>query len=356
MGATKHSLENIEWDLHEQPQEEPKDFTEENNVELFGIEPVKAKEMVSGLSTTLAERQVLKDAYIDVIELNITTENRPTFKELRLKIMKNRTQGLTKWKEKEKAFYLAGGNFIQAIYNKEVAVNEEMESKLLEAELYFVNMEKARLDTLRVEREAFLRPFVDVVPNGLEDLDQDVFDSFLETKKKAHLEKLELERLEVERIENERLEREKEIEAQRVENERLKAEAEAKDKALEKERAENELKAKQERDKAEAERKAESDKQAKIQAEKDAEIKKEREAKEVLEAEIKAKKDAEIKAEADKKAESDKLAKAGKKVQLDTWIETFNIEIPVHLKYDTIANDILSKFWQFKTWAKKQGE
>lgn len=145
---------NIAWDLHEKNEIIPLEFTEENNVDLFGIEPVKAKEMVSGLSTTLAERQVLKDAYVDVIELEITTENLPTFKELRLKIMKNRTQGLTKWKEKEKSFYLAGGNFIQAIYNKEVAINEEMESKLLEAEKFFENQEKekARLAKIKADK------------------------------------------------------------------------------------------------------------------------------------------------------------------------------------------------------------
>ncbi len=134
---------NIAWDLHEKNEIIPLDFTEENNVELFGIEPTKAKEMVSGLGTTLSERKVLEDAYVDVIELDITTENLPTFKELRLKIVKNRTQGLTKWKEKEKAFYLAGGNFIQAIYNKEVAINEQMEAKLLEAGKFFENQKKS---------------------------------------------------------------------------------------------------------------------------------------------------------------------------------------------------------------------
>src|SRR6478609_5362592 len=282
-------------------------MNQEINPVEFGIEPVKAKEMLSGLSVIMEEREALKLSYIDVIKLPITEENVSIFKDLRLKVRDNRTKGIEPWHKTNKAFYLAGGRFVDAIKNKEVLENEQMEQKLLEGEKFFENQEKERLSLLKTEREAFLRPFVEVVPNGLEDLDQDVFDSFLETKKKSHLEKLELERLEAERIENERLEREKEIEAQRVENERLKAEAEAKDKALEKERAENELKAKQERDKAEAERKVESDKQAKIQAEKDAEIKKEREAKEKLETEIKAKKDAEEKAEATKKAEAVKL-------------------------------------------------
>lgn len=350
MQENEMQAQNSQWDLHET--EQPKDFTEENNVELFGIEPAKAKEMVSGLSTTLAERKVLKDSYVSVIELPITTDNLQTFKELRLKIVKNRTQGLTKWKEKEKAFYLAGGNFIQAIYNKEVAVNEEMESKLLEAEKFFENQEKERLSSFKKEREELLQPFVDNLPGGLEDLDQDVFDSFLETKKKSYNDKIESERLEAERLEKERIEREKEIEAQRLENLRLKEEAEAKEKALEKERAEAkskqeaiELKAKQEREQAEKERQIEADKQAKIQAEKDAEI-----------AKLKAQKEKEesdrIAKEKSEKAEAEKLAKAPIKKQLSVWVESFSI--PVVGVDNEISKEIIAKFEAFKNWSLTQ--
>jgi len=105
MSRVKEQLENIEWDLHEQPQEEQKpEFTTEINPTEYGLEPVKAKEMTSGLSIIFAEREVLKNAYIDVIELPITSENLPTFKELRLKIVKNRTQGIEKWHKENKAF------------------------------------------------------------------------------------------------------------------------------------------------------------------------------------------------------------------------------------------------------------
>lgn len=345
-------LQNVDWDLHEVEESKPLDFTEENNVELFGIEPKKAKEMVSGLSTTLAERQILKDAYVDVIGLEITTENLPTFKELRLKIVKNRTQGLTKWKEKEKAFYLAGGNFIQAIYNKEVAVNEEMESKLLEAEKFFENKEKERLALIKKEREELLQPFVETLPNDLETLDQDIFDSFLETKKKAHAEKLEAERLEAERIEKERLaeiERQKAIEA---ENAKLKAEAEAKELELQKERAEAE--AKQEAIQDEADKKAREEK-----AKQDAILKAEQEAKAKLEAELQAKKDAEIKAENERiakekaeKAEAEKLAKAPIKKQLSVWVNSF--EIPAIGIDNNTSKEIKEKFEAFKKWSLTQ--
>ena len=62
-------------------------MNQEINPVEFGIEPAKAKEMISGLSVTLAEREVLKKSFIDVIELPITLENLASFKELRLKIL-----------------------------------------------------------------------------------------------------------------------------------------------------------------------------------------------------------------------------------------------------------------------------
>lgn len=345
--AMQQSEEQL-WDLHESGELVPLEFTEETKPSLFGIEPEKAQEMVSGLSSVIAERDVLKNAYIDVINLPITTENLSTFKELRLKFVKVRTS-IDKWHKVNKAFYLAGGRFVDAIKNKEIGFSEEMESKLLEAEKFFENQEKERLALLKKEREELLQPFVDNLPGGLEDLDQDVFDSFLETKKKAHADKIESERLESERLENERIAREKEIEDQRVENERLKAEALAKEKALEKERAETkakqdaiELKAKQEREQAEKEKQAEADKQAKIQAEKDAEIAKLKAQKEKEESDRIAKEKAD-------KLEADKLAKAPIKKQLSVWVESFNIPV-VGVDNET-SKEIIAKFDAFKKWS-----
>jgi flagellar hook-basal body complex protein FliE len=141
---SKELAENqTQWDLHENKDAVvPLEFTEEVNPEIFGLEVVKAKEMTIGLSVTIAERDVLIESYKDVIQLEITTETLPVFKELRLKIRDNRTKGIQKWKEREKAFYLAGGNFIQAIYNKETEINESMESKLMDAEKFFENKQK----------------------------------------------------------------------------------------------------------------------------------------------------------------------------------------------------------------------
>ena len=58
------ALQQTEWDLHENTNLVPLEFTEEIKPDLFGLETTKANEMVSGLSITLAEREVLRKEYL----------------------------------------------------------------------------------------------------------------------------------------------------------------------------------------------------------------------------------------------------------------------------------------------------
>ena len=307
------------------------------NAKDYGLDGVKASKMISGLVVTKLEREVLKEAYLDVLELDINEENIPIFKNLRLKIVKNRT-GLGKWKEKEKAFYLSGGNFIQAIYNKEVLVNKEMESKLMEAEKHFENLEKIRLEKLQADRVALLSEFVeDAFERDLVKFEEDEFKALLSVKKKEYLDniKKELDN-EIKRKEQKDLEV-KRLEDQRLENYKLKKDALKREKEIELERIkikkENDAKLKIENDarlKIEAELKAKQLEEARLIGIKNQEI-------------IKAKKDA------------DKLLKAPIKKQLNLWIESFNIEIPnSELLNNEKALIIKSKFDSFKNWAKSE--
>ena len=224
MGKGRENREEVLWDINESSEIVPLEFTEEIKPEIFGLEITKAKEMTSGLSTTLAEREVLKNAYADVIGLEITTETLPVFKELRLKIVKNRTQGIEKWHKTNKAFYLAGGRFVDAVKNKEVAVNEDMESKLMEAEKFFENQQKEKARLLNLERIEKIRPYVSDADNmSFHEFDDESFDDFVLGKKT--------------RFENEKKERE--AEAKRIEDERL----------AEKQRKEADEKARQEAEK-----------------------------------------------------------------------------------------------------------
>ncbi|AGO48360.1 hypothetical protein Phi10:1_gp019 [Cellulophaga phage phi10:1] len=328
----------------------------------YGLEEIKAKEMVSGLNVTIEERKILEDAYLDVIDLEVTEENLPTFKELRLKIVKNRTQGLDKWKTAQKAYFLAGGNFVQAIYNKEVLVNTEMESKLMNAEKYFENLEKERIAKLQESRALELSKYLeDANERDLSGMDEDIWESFLSTKKQNYLDAIKAEQeAEQKRIEEAKAEAER-IEAQRIENEKLKAEAEKREKEIELERKKQaELKAKEDAER-ERLRAIEQEKADKLRVENEAKLKAESEARLKIEAELKAKKDAEIKAEKERlelelkaKKEAEKLAKAPIKKQLNNWVDSF--ELPELTNDNEKALLIKSKFEAFKKWAKTEVE
>tara|TARA_R110000851_G_C12965699_1_gene554769 strand:+ start:6 stop:992 length:987 start_codon:yes stop_codon:yes gene_type:complete len=316
------------------------------NPKEYGLEESKALEMVNGLSTTIAEREVLKNAYIDVIDLDITEYNIPTFKQLRLKIRTNRTT-IEKWHKTNKAFYLAGGRFVDAIKNKEILENEEMESKLMGAEKHFENLEKERVAKIQDQRIRLISPYLESVENlYLSDMEQDVWEAYLKTKKDSHIALVEAElKIEKERVEAQRLEKER-IEKQRIENDLLKKEADLREKEILMERKEREEKQKIEDDK------------------KEAVLRKEREEKSKLEAQLKAKQLEESKEIARKDAEvlkvkkdAEKLAKEPVKKQLNLWVDGFNIDLPnSELLNNEKALLIKSKFDAFKEWAKSEIE
>jgi colicin import membrane protein len=351
----KNELKNTEWDLHEENVIVPLEFTEDIKPEIFGLELVKAQEMTSGLSTTLVERQVLKDAYVDVIDLEITSETLPIFKELRLKIVKNRTQGIEKWHKTNKAFYLAGGRFVDAVKNKEIVINEEMEAKLMEAEKFFENQEKKKEKDLNDARIAKIAPYLENAENmNFAEFSDEDFDDLIFAKKTRFENEQKEREAEAKRIEEERLfeiARQKAIEE---ENARLKAEAEAKEIELQKERAEALAKQKAIQDEADKKIREEKAKQYAIleeQRKENARIVKELQDKK--DAEIKAENERLAKIEADKKA-AELAVKAPVKKQLNVWVNSFNL--PECTTYNATSKEIAEKFEAFKKWAKNEVE
>jgi len=287
----------------------------------YGLEEKQAEKMTSGLATILTERKALEEIYNSVIVKELNADTFKEARELRLKVQKNRTVGIEAWHKTNKAFYLAGGRFVDAYKNKEVIVNEQMEAKLLEIEKYEEKVKADQKAKLKAERLELLLPYdVDVTFVSIEEMTEEQFTGFLSTNKLAFETKKENERLaEIARIEaekkaeQERIEREKaeaeRLEAQRLENERLKAEAEKREKelAIERKKLADEQTKKEAAQKAELERLAkiqeEKDKSAKIESDRLAKIAADEKAKsDKLEAELKAKKDAEDLALANEKA------------------------------------------------------
>jgi colicin import membrane protein len=193
----------------------------------FGLEETQATDLTAGLSTILKERQVLIEAYEDVMLLELLPENLATFKELRLNIRDNRTKGIEVWHTTNKAYFLTGGRFVDAKKNMESAVNKRMEDKLMEGEKHFENLKKEADEKLQNERVELLAPYVeDAEERDLKGMEADVWESYLDTKKKDHTAIMEARaKAEAELLAKEKAEAE-EQERIRLENVKLKEEAE----------------------------------------------------------------------------------------------------------------------------------
>ncbi len=204
----------------------------------YGINPIEAAKLTKGLSTIQAERDLLAVEFEQLSQLELLQENIPKFKALRLKIQKNRTQGINNWHKVNKEFFLTGGKFVDAIKRKEVQVNEAMETKLMNAEKHFENLEKERVALLQKERVELIAPYLeDANLRDLSSMESDVWNIFLKSKKDIH-------QAEIDRIEKEKEEAIAKAEADRIkqeeiqaENERLKLERIEREKEIEKELA-----------------------------------------------------------------------------------------------------------------------
>lgn len=270
----------------------------------YGIEEKKANELIGNLPQIVKERSELEKQFDDVIKLDIEEpETVKKARELRLLIQKNRTQGINVWHKTTKDFFLKGGQFVDAIKRKEIAVNERMESDLEQIEKHAQIKEQQRLEALQKERAEKLSAYVeDAHERDLSKFADDEFEAILSMKKKEHEERIAAEKkAEEERIAKEKAEAE-ERERIRKENERLKKEAEERERLAtieqeKRERAEAERKAKEEK-----ERKKREENERKEREAYEAKLKAEREEKQRIEAELKAKEEAELKAKEEEEA------------------------------------------------------
>lgn len=214
----------------------------------YGLEEVKATEMTSGLNSIIEERTALESIFNDVILKELNADTLKEARELRLKIQKNRTQGIDVWHKTNKEFYLAGGRFVDAVKNREIAINSRLESKLGEIENHFKDLEEQRLNNLYTERVALLEPYGEVNKFvDLKQMDETTFNNFLSDTKLAFETRKENERkAEEKRIadekkaEDERLKKEAELKSEqdriKAENEKLRLENEAKEQEIEKQK------------------------------------------------------------------------------------------------------------------------
>jgi hypothetical protein len=294
------------------------------NANEYGIEESKAKEIEAMFTPMLVKMSELEDQYNHILTLPIEPETCQMAKDLRLAYVKTRT-GTEKIHKDLKAFYLAGGRFVDAFKNTQAFASGEKEKTLKAIEDHYENMERERTEKLRVERLEMIKPYTEIEPLALGHMEQAVFDNLLAGFKTAYEVRVAAEK----KAEEERLAaieaEKKRQEEMRLENEKLKKEAEERERLAEIER--------KKQAKVLAEQKAKADRERAVLLAKQEEERKERER---LEKELRTKEEAErkekerIEYERKKQIELEKkAARAPDKTKIIALSETIGkIELP----------------------------
>jgi hypothetical protein len=190
----------------------------------FGIEESKAKEIAAQFQPMLDKMVQLEEEFNAIVEkANVEIDSAVVgeAKALRMKYVKIRT-GTAEIHKKQKAFYLAGGRFVDGWKNAQEFASQGIESRLEAIEKHFENIEKQRIANLQLERFEQLQPYgIDATHLNLGTMPDEVWENFLsgtivnynariEAERKAEEDrqaaiKAEQERTEAQRIENEKL-------------------------------------------------------------------------------------------------------------------------------------------------------
>jgi colicin import membrane protein len=278
----------------------------------YGLEESKAKEIEALFLPMLAKMSELENEYNDILKEEINPETCQRAKDLRSCYVKTRT-GTAEIHKKAKEFYLNGGRFVDGWKNAQLFASGEKEKTLKAIEDHFENLEWERVKKLREERVELLKPYTDIEPLALGNMEQSVFDNYLTGVKLAHEQKIAAEK----KAEEDRIAKEKADadarETQRLENIRLKAEVEEKERLAEIERKKNEKIIAAQKAKADTERKERERLEAEIEARKQADEKAKKEELARIESEKRA-----------RLAEEKKAKLAPDKDKLLAFVQTIN--------------------------------
>lgn len=125
----------------------------------FGIEEAKAKQISALFKPMLDKMEELEKEYNNIIKLDIEDpETTRQARELRLKFKAIRVE-TSKTHKEQKAFYLSGGRFVDALKNTQDFASKGLESKLNDIEAHQETKEAARIVELRNERVSILFEF-----------------------------------------------------------------------------------------------------------------------------------------------------------------------------------------------------
>ncbi len=272
----------------------------------YGIEESKAKQIEAVFIPMFNKMKELEVEYKEILKLDITPETCKKAKELRGRYVKTRT-GTAEIHKKAKAFYLAGGKFVDGWKNAQLFAAQGIEDELNNIEKHFENIEKERKEELRKIRVNRLIPYnvenVELLKLG--EMTEEVWTNFYSGTKTSFDAKIKAEA----DAEKQRLKEEKEAREKRDEDIKQKAIEDTQKKA---DRDRDELIKKQARDKQALIDKQDRDSKALInqqkQRDKDAKDKIEQDKQDIKDAEDKKKREEELMA---KRAKYIKFLKDG---------------------------------------------
>jgi hypothetical protein len=159
----------------------------------YGLTATEAKTVEKAFQPMLKKMNELEDKYNSIIQGELTPDLIKEARELRLEYVKVRT-GTDKIHKEAKAYYLAGGRFVDGWKNAQVFISQGKEKSLSDIENHFENIEKERLEGLKIERADRLYQigYKDPV-SGLELMENEIFEGFVKGIKIQIEEKLALE-------------------------------------------------------------------------------------------------------------------------------------------------------------------
>lgn len=181
----------------------------------FGLKEDEGVEIVKAFLPVVAEKEGLAEAYARIITSEITPDLCKQAREMRLMLVTIRG-GNNKIHKAEKAYFRAGGLFVDAIRNKNNASIQLMEARCGEIENYYIIKEKNLVIELQEIRSKELAEFTNDLPADLGTMKQEVYTSFLtgakmvrtakeEAEKKAEQETIDAEKAKI--LHNERKEK-----------------------------------------------------------------------------------------------------------------------------------------------------
>lgn len=204
----------------------------------YGLQATEASQVEAVFIPMIQKMTALEGEFNEIKAAEITPEICTKAKELHMKYVKVRT-GTAEIHKKAKAYYLAGGRFVDGWKNAQEFASQGKEQALLEIEKHFERIEEARIKAIEEARKEQLKEFTTVVPDALGWMTEETFNIYMAGAKQQFELKIEAERQEAIKAEiaaKERDEKAKEDERIRLENQRLRDELAKKEAEEQKER------------------------------------------------------------------------------------------------------------------------